>query len=438
MNKLLNKIKKKEAKVIVIGLGYVGLPLACEIAKAGFNVIGIDKDNSKVKAINKGKNYISDMVDSELINIIGTEKLIATQDFKKVKEVDVIILSVPTPLTKNQEPDMRFINKALDEMLPFIHKKQLIILESTTYPGTTEELIRPQLESRGFEIGQDLYLAFSPERIDPGNKKYKVRDIPKIVGGVTKNCTKVAETFYMQVIKGGVHTVSSPKVAEMEKLLENIFRNVNIALVNEFAMLCHKMGIDIWEVIKAASTKPYGFMPFYPGPGVGGHCIPVDPYYLSWKAKEYNFHTKFIELAGEINNNMPQYVVDRIIDLLNRKGKSLSQSTLLLLGIAYKKDISDIRESPAVKVAEILKQKGTNFSYHDPFVPKIKIDGETLHSVNLNTKVIHSSDITIILTAHSNINYKMIHKEAKVVLDTCNILRDFPPRSGESDEIYRL
>ena len=354
---LLQKIEGHRAQVAVIGLGYVGLPLAVEKAKAGFTVVGLDRNANRVAMVNRGENYIPDILAYELAEVVKAKKLRATQDFSVISDVDVITICVPTPLDKNKQPDTSYIEGVVEQSIPFIHKGQLIVLESTTYPGTTEEVILPRIESRGFKVGQDVFLAFSPERVDPGNKRYKTKNTPKVVGGVTPECTKVATALYEQVLEGKVFPVSSPRVAEMTKLLENIFRIVNISLMNELALLCEKMKIDIWEVIEAAKTKPFGYMPFYPGPGLGGHCIPLDPFYLAWKAKEYDFTTRFIELAGEINDGMPYHVVEQAMELLNTKGKSLNGSKVMLLGMAYKRDIDDLRESPALKVARLLAER---------------------------------------------------------------------------------
>jgi len=423
MKNILEKIKTKKIKVAIIGLGYVGLPLAVEIAKAKFNVISIDKNKFVVDKINACKSHISDITNFELQKVVNNGKLIATQSFKVIEKIDVIIICVPTPLTKNKEPDMNYIKDALNEMMPFLHKGQLIILESTTYPGTTEELIKPRLEERGFKVGKDIYLAFSPERVDPGNKKYRVNNIPKIVGGITDKCTEVARKFYKEVIAREVYPVSSAKIAEIAKLLENIYRNVNIALVNEFAILCDRMNIDVWEVIEAAKTKPYGFTAFYPGPGVGGHCIPVDPFYLSWKAKEYDFNTKFIELAGEINSNMPDFVIEKTKRILNQKRKCLNGARVLILGISYKKDIGDVRESPAHKIIALLQREQADIYYCDPYVPTISVNAKSYKSIKLVSKNLEKMDIALVITDHSIFNYHLIAKYSKQILDTRNVYK---------------
>ncbi|MFN4219117.1 MAG: nucleotide sugar dehydrogenase, partial [Candidatus Bipolaricaulia bacterium] len=358
---LLEKIRTKRAVIVVMGLGYVGLPLAVEKAKAGFTVIGIDRNGERVQKVNRGESYIPDVLEDELKDVVQSGKLRAVQgppDYSPVAQADVITLCVPTPLGKNKQPDTSYIEYVTDQSVPYLRKNQLMVLESTTYPGTTEEILLPKIESRGFKVGEDFFLAFSPERVDPGNRQFKVKNTPKVVGGVTPRCTEIAKTLYETIIQEKVFTVSSPRVAEMTKLLENSFRIVNVSLVNELAMLCDRMGIDIWEVIAAASTKPFGFMPFYPGPGIGGHCIPLDPFYLEWKAKEYDFATRFIELAGEINDSMPEYVVARAAEILNAHKKCLNGARVLLMGVAYKKDVDDLRESPALKVAQHLLKWG--------------------------------------------------------------------------------
>jgi len=430
---LLQKIEKHEAKVAVIGLGYVGLPLAVEKAKAGFSVIGIDRKEERVAMANRGENYIPDILGSDLARVVAEGKLRATLDFSVVADVDVITICVPTPLDKNKQPDTSYIEGVVEQSLPYLHKGQLVVLESTTYPGTTEEVILPRIESRGFKVGEDIFLAFSPERVDPGNDRYKTKNTPKVVGGVTPACTKIATVLYEQVLDGTVFSASSPRVAEMTKLLENIFRIVNISLVNELALLCEKMKIDIWEVIEAAKTKPFGFMPFYPGPGLGGHCIPLDPFYLSWKAKEYDFPTRFIELAGEINAAMPHHVVERAMELLNEEGKALRGSKVMLLGMAYKRDIDDLRESPALKIAQLLANRGAVLSYHDPYILEIDEAGLTLRNLPLTPETLAAQDLVIITTAHTNVDYQMVVDHAPLILDTRNATKGI-----ESSNIVRL
>ncbi|MDO8885570.1 nucleotide sugar dehydrogenase [Candidatus Oleimmundimicrobium sp.] len=421
---LENEITEKKVKIGIVGLGYVGLPLAVEMAKVDFNVVGIDLDCRKVDMILRGENYIPDLNGDIIKNLVKSGHLKATNDFKVIGDLDVIIICVPTPLNKTREPDTSYIQGSINSISPYLKKGQLIILESTSYPGTTEEIILPVIKKYGLEVGKDIYVAFSPERVDPGNKKYSIKNTPKVVGGVTKDCTRIASLLYAQVVDQVV-SVSSPKTAEMTKLLENIFRCVNIALVNEIMILCDRMNIDVWEVVKAASTKPFGFMPFYPGPGLGGHCIPVDPFYLSWKAKEYDFYTEFIELAGKINQNMPYYVVSKIAEALNDVQKSIKGSKILILGVAYKKDIDDLRESPALKVIEILRQKGALVSYHDPYIDKISVGDESFCSQPLSEDMLRENDCAVVITDHSNVDYELIVNKANLVVDTRNALDEF-------------
>jgi len=430
---LIDKIQRREATVAVIGLGYVGLPLAVVQAKAGFKVVGIERKLERVEKVNRGESYIPDVVGVELAEVVRDGRLRATQSFEPIAEVDIITICVPTPLDKNKNPDTRYIEHVVARSLPHLKRGQLMILESTTYPGTTEEVILPCIQSRGFKVGEDFYLAFSPERIDPGSKRYKIKDIPKVVGGVTPNCGEAAKALYEAVLESPIFVASSPRVAEMAKLLENVFRVVNVSLVNELAMLCDRMGIDIWEVIEAASTKPFGFMPFYPGPGTGGHCVPVDPFYLVWKAKEYGFVTHFIELAGEINDRMPSYIVQRVAEILNERQKALRGSRLLLVGLAYKRDVGDLRESPALKVAQLLLKGGAHISYHDPYVPEVVISDERLSSAPLTPEVLRESDLVIITTDHSNVDYELIAEHAPLIYDTRNALKGLR-REG----LYRL
>ena len=417
---LREKIRGRDATIAVIGLGYVGLPLAVEKAKAGFTVVGIERNPDRVAMVNRGENYIGDVHPAELAQVVEEGRLTATTSFGVVSEVDVISICVPTPLDQHKQPDMTYIEDVMKASCPYLHADQLVVLESTTYPGTTEELIQPRIESRGFVVGRDIYLAFSPERVDPGNAKYKTHNTPKVVGGVTPQCTDVAKTLYESVLHGPVLAVSSPKVAEMSKLLENIFRIVNISLVNELAMLCERMGIDIWEVIDAAKTKPFGFMPFYPGPGVGGHCIPLDPFYLSWKAREYDFATRFIELAGDISQSMPYKVTQRISELLSVQGKSVRGAKVLLLGMAYKSGIDDVRESPALKIAELLLERGAQVLYHDPFVPSVVVAGQVHESEPLIEQTLRETDLAVITTGHATLDYAWIVKTAPIVFDTRN------------------
>jgi UDP-N-acetyl-D-glucosamine dehydrogenase len=419
---LLERIRKREAKVGVVGLGYVGLPLGMAFAEAGFPVTGLDIDGRKIERIKKGESYIKHIASEPLKKLTDSGKLQATSDFSKVAELDCVIICVPTPLTQAREPDMSYIVKTGEALSPHVRRDQLFVLESTTYPGTTDEVLRPLLEKGGLKAGVDFHLAFSPEREDPGNKKFNTKTIPKIVGGHTPRCLEVAQTLYASALQDTV-AVSSTQVAELAKLLENIFRSVNIALVNELKMLCDRMGIDVWEVIGAASTKPFGFMPFYPGPGLGGHCIPIDPFYLTWKAREFEFQTKFIELAGDINTQMPHYVVQRTMDALNERKKSLNGSKLLVLGAAYKKDVDDMRESPSLRVMSLLKQRGATVEYHDPYVPHIEPGhglSEAMSSVPLAMDKLGGYDAVLILTDHSDIDYGQLVQHAQVVVDTRN------------------
>jgi UDP-N-acetyl-D-glucosamine dehydrogenase len=417
---LINKFKTKTAVVGVVGLGYVGLPLSVEKAKAGFRVIGFDIQLKRVDMVNRGINYIGDVVDDDLRQLVEDKKLSATTDFSFINDVDAVAICVPTPLDIYQQPDTSYVENSTREIARFLHPGMLVILESTTYPGTTEELIKPILEESGLKCGMDFFLAYSPERVDPGNKYFNTKNTPKVVGGITKDCTKVASTLYRSVLEGEVHEVSSPAVAEMEKVYENVFRNINIALANEMAILCNRMGIDVWEVIDAAKTKPYGFMAFYPGPGIGGHCIPIDPFYLTWKAREYNYHTRLIEVAGEINNSMPDMVVNRIINILNKERKPLNGSKVLLLGVAYKKDIDDYRESPVLSIIDRLQKEGAIWSVVDPFVKYFKYKGEKIETVTLSKDLLNESDIVVMTTDHSIFDYHLIAENSKIIFDTRN------------------
>ncbi len=421
---LIDKVRDRSARVAVIGLGYVGLPLAVEKAKAGFEVIGIDRNAARVAQVNRGENYIGDVVPDDLAAVVRSGRLRATEDFAVVADVDVVTICVPTPLDKNKQPDTSFIEYVVEQSLPYIHAGQLLVLESTTYPGTTEEIIQARVAARGFEIGSEVFIAFSPERVDPGNAQYKTKNTPKVVGGATPACAEVAATLYEQVLEGQVFRVSSPRVAEMTKLLENTFRIVNISLVNELALLCERMGIDMWEVIEAAKTKPFGFMPFYPGPGLGGHCIPLDPFYLAWKAKEYDFATRFIELAGEVNDQMPYHVAERVMVLLNEVRKPIRGSRVFILGVAYKRDIDDVRESPALKVIAELERLGAVVSYHDPHVPALRLTGNPSEkprsSEPLTDSALGAADLVIILTDHRAVDYGRVVAKSKLVFDTRN------------------
>ena len=412
---LLNKIHKKELIVGVVGLGYVGLPLAVEKAKAGFKTIGFDIQPEKVGMVNKGQNYIGDVVDSDLKALVEKGMLKATNNFDFIKEVDFIAICVPTPLDKHQQPDISYVKSSAQAISSHFKRNTIIVLESTTYPGTTTELIMPILENgSGLKCGKDFYLAFSPERVDPGNLVYKTKNTPKVVGGAGKDATEVVAAMYRAVLDSDVCEVSSPEVAEMEKILENTYRNVNIALVNELAMLCEKMDIDVWEVIDAAKTKPYGFQAFYPGPGLGGHCIPLDPYYLSWKAREFGFHTSMIESSMMINDKMPEYCAERASKILNNFKKPLNGSAILVLGVAYKADIDDYRESPAISVIKELKKYNAQVEYYDPWVKSYKDEGNVYYSLDkIDGGIISKYDLVIITTAHSGVDYEMVQKNAK-------------------------
>jgi UDP-N-acetyl-D-glucosamine dehydrogenase len=415
---LFEKIDNKTAKVAVVGLGYVGLPMAVAVARKGFKVLGVDVNQKAVDCVNAAENYIGDVDDNELTELVNNKMLTATSDYSKINDIDVIMVAVPTPLDKYQQPDSSFVVSATNSIVENVKPQTLVVLESTTYPGTTREIVAPAFAKKGFSIGEDIFIAFSPERVDPGNEVYKTANTPKVVGGMTTKCNAVSKAFYEKILDADVHMVSSPEIAEMEKIYENTFRNINIALANEMTILCDKMGIDFWEVIKAAKTKPYGFMAFYPGPGVGGHCIPIDPFYLTWKAREYKYHTRFIELSGEINNAMPEFVVEKADRLLNKKGLALSKSKILILGAAYKKDIKDLRESPIFEIMEILKERGVNFDYNDPYVDKFynHLTKEEYQSVDLDK--LNEYDMVIVVTNHTNYDYDMILEKSKLILDT--------------------
>jgi len=423
MKTLEQLIKTKKAKIAVIGQGYVGLPLACAFAEKGFQVFGYDVQEEKIDLINQGKSYIEDIKSKDLEKVVKSKKLSATNDKKILGVADIIFICVPTPLDKYKIPDISYIQSSAKDIANFIKNGQLIILESTTYPGTTREVLLPLFEESGLRVGKDFFLAFSPERIDPGNKKFNVKNIPKVVGGVTPKCTKLAALLY-GTITAKVMPVSTPEAAEMTKLLENIFRIINISMINELSLLCGKMGIDIWEVIQAAKTKPYGFMPFYPSPGIGGHCIPLDPFYLSWKAKEYGFYTRFIELAGQINEQMPHYVVTKIISGLNQHKKSLKGSKILVWGVTYKEDIADTRESAAYPIIQDLLRKGAIVEYFDPFAKEIKVDGKIWKSVEYTPKILKKYDCIVILAGHSGFDYNKVAKKAKLVVDTRNAVKN--------------
>lgn len=412
----------------VIGLGYVGLPLAVEMAKAGFQTIGLDLSRDKVNAINAGKNYIKDVDGPLLAQLVATQRLRASFDFSVLKEADYISICVPTPLGKGKSPDMTCILEAVREIRKYLRKGQTIILESTTYPGTTDEVVLPLLNETGLKVGEDFHLAFSPERIDPGNKTYGLKNTPKIIGGITPNCTEMAQSFYRTFIDR-VIAVSSTRAAEMVKILENTFRAINIGLANEIAIMCSHLNVDTWEVIEAAATKPFGFMPFYPGPGLGGHCIPVDPHYLLWKLKSMNYNARFIQLADEINSSMPRWVVEKIETALNDKEKALKNSKILVLGVAYKKDIDDYRESPSLDVIEILRKKGAIVSYNDPLVPELHFNGINLSSVPISSGI-DAYDCVVLLTDHSAYSMPRIAEEARLLVDTRNATKGITPKAA--------
>ena len=425
-NEMLRKIENREIVVGVVGLGYVGLPLAVEKAKAGFKTIGFDVQAQKVEMVNAGHNYIGDVVDSDLAGIVKSGMLSATTDFSFVKDVDFVAICVPTPLDAHQQPDISYVRDSATSVSKYLKKGTMVVLESTTYPGTTEELIKPILEQgSGLKCGEDFYLGFSPERVDPGNLIYKTKNTPKVVGAIGRDATEVIAAMYRAVLDSDVFEASSPAIAEMEKILENTYRNINIGLVNELAQLCDRMGIDVWEVIAAASTKPYGFQPFYPGPGLGGHCIPLDPYYLTWKAREYGFHTSMIENSMIINDNMPRYCVERAMRLLSRKHrKALCGAKVLALGVAYKNDIDDCRESPAIRVLKLLREEGAEVTYFDPWVAQYKEDGQVYYSEKeLTPELVQAADLVIVTAGHNNVDYAMVQKNAKAVFDTKNVMR---------------
>ena len=418
------KICNRSARLGVIGLGYVGLPLATEMAKAGFHATGIDLDRRKVESINAGISPVPDVTNDTLFPLVAAGKIVATQSLAAVENLDAISVCVPTPLRKTKDPDLSYVIAAFEAIHNHLKPDQLIILESTTYPGTTRELVLPILERSGMEVGKDFFLAFSPERIDPGNKQYTTRNIPKVIGGMTRRCTELAVLLYQNFVETMV-PVASPETAEMVKLLENTFRSVNIALANEMALVCHTLGINVWDVIEAAQTKPFGFMPFYPGPGLGGHCIPVDPHYLTWKARMNGVEPRLIELAGQINSEMPGFVIRRVTDALNEKQKSLNGSRVLAVGVTYKRDASDLRESPALDVVRGLRQKGAIVCYTDPYVPSLQIDGSIIESVKLAPKTLESMDCLVLLTDHSDFNYEMIVNHSPLVVDSRNALKSF-------------
>lgn len=421
--KILNKLNERRAVVGVIGLGYVGLPLAVEFASAGLSVIGFDLDQSRVDAINDGRSYIPDVPTENVGSLVKSGKLAASTEFANLAKTDAVIICVPTPLRKTKEPDISYILAAAEQVKNYLHSPQLIVLESTTYPGTTDEVLLPMLEETGLALDTDFFLAFSPERVDPGNKQYQTHNIPKVVGGVSQLSTEVAAALY-QTIVSEVHKVSNARVAETTKLLENTYRSVNIGLVNELAQLCYHLGVDSWEVIEAAATKPFGFMAFYPGPGIGGHCIPLDPHYLSWKARLHGFEARFIGLAEEVNSHMPRHVVQLVQDGLNSQGKPVKGSRVLVIGVAYKRDINDVRESPALGIVDQLMHKGAEVSYHDPFIPEMTLDGRgSLAGIPLADETLSACDCAIIVTDHTGVDYARVLRLAPLVVDTRNVTR---------------
>jgi UDP-N-acetyl-D-glucosamine dehydrogenase len=442
-DKIQQQIEDKTARVGVIGLGYVGLPLIVEFASKGFDGIGFEVDRKKADAVASGESYIVDVPSEALKSCVDSGKLTATTDFSKVGECDVIIICVPTPLRKTKDPDMSFILAAGGEIQKYMRRGQMMILESTTYPGTTDEILKPMFEKAGFRLDEDFLLAFSPERVDPGNPQFQTHNIPKVVGGVSDDSTETAALLYSKIVDT-VHAVSSARVAEACKLWENTFRAINIGMANEMAKLCNTLGIDTWEVVRAAATKPFGFMPFYPGPGLGGHCIPLDPHYLSWKARQHGFDSRFISLAEEINSNMPEYVIELTANALNDKQKAVNGSRVLVLGVAYKKDIDDMRESPALSVIDLLRAKGADVVYHDPFVPEVTFDhaytigdGEPLTNHELTDELISEADCVVICTDHTDVDYKRVTALSDLIIDTRNAL-DENTRNGSKARIVRL
>lgn len=425
-------ILTRKARIGVIGLGYVGLPLAMAFCRAGYDVVGFDTDRQKVEALRQGKSYVLDVHPETVATAVREGRFRASTKFDHLQDVDAVSICVPTPLRKTKDPDVSYIIAAVSELKKHLHRPMIVVLESTTYPGTTEELVQAEVERAGFRVGTDIYLCFSPERVDPGNPTYHTKNTPKVIGGITPECTRMGTLLYSQIVDKVV-PVSSARTAEMVKLLENTFRAVNIALVNEMALMCERMGIDIWEVIDAAATKPFGFMPFYPGPGIGGHCIPLDPVYLSWKAKMYNFYNRFIELASDINGNMPYHVVQRVGEVLNLAGKPISKSVILCLGLTYKKDVSDTRESPSLDVIRLLRRSGAHVQYSDPYVPVYKEEGFEAESVALTPETIRAADCVVLLTDHSRFDYRLIAQHARRIVDTRNAFRGI-----DQNNVFRI
>lgn len=434
VGELLARIEERRAVVGVIGLGYVGLPLATEFARAGFHVIGFDVDAARVAALNAGICHIPD-VDGELLReLVETGAFEATNDNDRLAEVDTVSICVPTPLRKTKDPDISFIVDTVEAVARQLHRGQLVVLESTTYPGTTDELVQPLLERRGMRVGSDVFLAFSPERIDPGNTRYTLRNTPKVIGGVTEDCTRLATALYGSVVEQVV-PVSSPRVAELVKLLENTFRAVNIGMANELALIANVLGVDVWEVIQAAATKPFGFVPFYPGPGLGGHCIPVDPHYLAWKLRSLNYRARFVELASEVNGEMPGFVVEQVTQALNEQRKCLNGARVLVLGVAYKRDVSDVRESPALEILEMLLARHAEVSYVDSYVPRLQLEHDTLHAIPLTDEALRAADCVVIVTDHTDVDYERVVRLAALVVDTRNATGHI---TTDSDHVWRL
>ena len=425
MSDLIRKIESREAKLGIIGMGYVGLPLAVEFGKGGIRTFGIDLSTEKVDSINRGQSYIGDVDDEEVASLVKGGTLSATTDFSVLRDIDCVCICVPTPLSKTKDPDISYIVAACDEIARYAHKDMLVVLESTTYPGSTEELILPRLRVDGAQAGKDFFLAFSPERVDPGNEHWTTRNTPKVIGGITPQCTAAAAALYKHAVDMVV-PMSSPSAAEMVKLLENTFRTVNVGLVNEVALICDRLELNVWEIIEAAATKPFGFMQFSPGPGLGGHCLPIDPLYLSWKMRGMDYETRFIDLADKINSSMPHHVVQKVADALNDDGKALNGSRVLILGAAYKADVDDVRESPAIHIIELLRRKGVNAAYNDPHVPMLRVEvGEDLESVALTDTELEKADCVVIVTSHSAYEWQQVAAKAKVVVDTRNALKQF-------------
>ncbi len=422
---LLQKLDDRTAKIAVIGLGYVGLPLAVEFAEAGYVVLGVDVSADKVELLNKGVSYIEDISTAELAAQVHAGRLSGTTEYSRLDEADALIICVPTPLRKTRDPDLSYVAGATEEIAKYLRPGVLLVLESTTYPGTTEDIILPRMLEGGFEVGENVFIAFSPERIDPANKTFGVRNTPKVIGGVTEACTDVACKLYAAAVDTVV-PVSSPRTAEMVKLLENTFRAVNIGLINEIAIMCDKLGIDVWEVIDAAKTKPFGFMPFYPGPGLGGHCIPIDPLYLSWRLKSFNYNARFIELADEINTNMPRYVITKISEALNDAAKPIRNSKVLVMGVAYKRDVNDVRESPALDIIGLLQQQGADVYYHDPFVPTIRLEGDSrMNNTEMSDELLADADCVVVVTDHTTSDWQNLLDKAKLVVDTRNAVSGY-------------